>query len=186
MQLQGYAPKLSQSGQIREHLRNSFRARKARPVAFRKEQLLQLAYLFQDNIERFQDSLRKDLGRPILESNLCVQTPFLSGVECSTHALAWCSFDVSGIIAEALYAYKNIDSWVKPDKAPFDFNWFAFSPKMNKEPKGTVLIISPFNYPLWCLAPIVSSICFSALNFWYSDGWIRNDRRVLLQRAALS
>ncbi|KAF8519640.1 NAD-aldehyde dehydrogenase [Hysterangium stoloniferum] len=131
-----YTP-VSELAPIRDHLNASFKAGKAKSIAFRKEQLLQLAYLFQDNIKPFQDALAKDLGRPVLESNM---------------------LDLSGIIGDALYAYKNIDSWVKPDKAPFDINWFPFSPKINKEPKGTVLIISPFNYPLWCMGPIAGAI----------------------------
>ena len=54
--------------QIRAHLRESFRAGKAKSVAYRKEQLLQLAYLFKDNIELFKISLKKDIGRPAFET----------------------------------------------------------------------------------------------------------------------
>ncbi|KAF8472175.1 aldehyde dehydrogenase [Gautieria morchelliformis] len=122
---------------IRNHVRASFRAGKAKSVAFRKEQLLQLAYLIQDNTDRFQAALKNDLGRPVVESNL---------------------FDISAMITEALHSYKNVDAWVKPDKAPFDSTFFAFSPKVHKEPKGVALIISPFNYPLWCLTPITGAI----------------------------
>jgi acyl-CoA reductase-like NAD-dependent aldehyde dehydrogenase len=57
-----------------------------------------------------------------------------------------------------MYAYKNIDSWTKPEKVPFNINWFALSPKVYKEAKGTVLLITPFNFPLYCLAPLVRSI----------------------------
>jgi len=64
--------------------------------------------------------------------------------------------DIGPIIDEALHAYKKLDQWIKPEKAPFDANLFVFSPKVHKQPKGVVLIISPFNYPLWCSAPIVS------------------------------
>ena len=64
--------------------------------------------------------------------------------------------DVAPVITETLFAYNNIDSWVKPEKAKFDINVFPLSPKIHKEPKGVALIISPFNYPLWCLGPIVS------------------------------
>ncbi|KAF8579074.1 aldehyde dehydrogenase [Ramaria rubella] len=123
--------------QIREHLRSSFNAGVAKPISFRKEQLLQLAYMLQDNTELFQEALKKDLGRPIFETRMT---------------------DVFGIIGEALYAYKNIDSWVKPEKPPFDVQWFAFSPTLYKEPKGVALIISPFNYPVGSFAPITGAI----------------------------
>lgn len=73
-------------------------------------------------------------------------------------------FDISCIISDALYAYKNTDAWVKSEKAAFDFNSFPFSPKIHKQAKGVVLIISPFNYPLWCLGPIVSTYAMLALH----------------------
>lgn len=62
-------------------------------------------------------------------------------------------------------AYKNVDSWAKPEKPPLAINWMFMRPVMYKEPKGVVLIISPFNFPLWlCVSPMVrlyplSKIC---------------------------
>ncbi|KAF8579073.1 NAD-dependent aldehyde dehydrogenase [Ramaria rubella] len=131
-----YTP-IDEIAQIHEHLRSSFRAGKAKSIAFRKEQLLQLAYMLQDNVALFQESLKKDLGRPVFESRMT---------------------DVFGVISEALYAYKNVDSWVKPEKPPFDVQWFAFSPVLHKEAKGVALIISPFNYPVGSITPITGAI----------------------------
>jgi aldehyde dehydrogenase (NAD+)/aldehyde dehydrogenase (NAD(P)+) len=68
------------------------------------------------------------------------------------------SMDISAIITHALFAYKNIDAWVKTEKPPFNLTLAPFSPKIYKEPKGVVLIISPFNYPIWCLGPIARHI----------------------------
>ena len=51
-------------------LKASFKAGKARPIEYRKEQLLQLAYMVKENIPAFEVALAKDLGRPLLEAHL--------------------------------------------------------------------------------------------------------------------
>jgi aldehyde dehydrogenase (NAD+) len=56
-------------------------------------------------------------------------------------------------------AWASVDKWAKTEKAPFSVNGFPLRPVIYKEPKGVVLIISPFNYPVWlCISPIVRSI----------------------------
>ena len=53
--------------------------------------------------------------------------------------------------------YYRIDKWVKPDSTPFSPLWAAVNPKIRKEPKGVVLIMAPFNFPvLLLLGPLVS------------------------------
>lgn len=54
-------------------------------------------------------------------------------------------------MSEVKYAYDMVSKWSKTEAAPFSMNWYAMKPQIRKEPKGVVLIISPFNYPLWCL-----------------------------------
>ena len=68
------------------------------------------------------------------------------------------SLEINGTIAEAVNAYHNVAKWSKPERAPWSFNFFAMKPTIRKEPKGVVLIISPFNYPMWLLlGPLVRS-----------------------------
>jgi hypothetical protein len=55
---------------IRATLKAGFQSGKLKSIAYRKTQLLQLAYLLKDNLKRFEDALKSDLGRPELESNL--------------------------------------------------------------------------------------------------------------------
>ncbi|OCH89619.1 NAD-aldehyde dehydrogenase [Obba rivulosa] len=123
---------------IQEELRAGFRSGKTKNVAFRKEQLLQLAYLIQDNQQRFRDSLHADLGRPPTETDL---------------------FEIFVTLNEVRCAYDKVAKWAKQESAPFSFNWFAMSPAIRKEPKGVVLVISPFNYPIFLLlTPLVGAI----------------------------
>jgi acyl-CoA reductase-like NAD-dependent aldehyde dehydrogenase len=64
-----------------------------------------------------------------------------------------------GTISEAMVAYNNVDKWAKTERAPFSRDYFVMNPKIRKEAKGVVLIIGPFNYPLWSvLRPLIGAI----------------------------
>ncbi len=67
------------------------------------------------------------------------------------------SLELFPSITEILTQYNNVQKWSKPEKAPFSLNWTALHPVVKKEPKGTVLIINAFNYPIWLtFVPLVS------------------------------
>ncbi|KAK7038096.1 aldehyde dehydrogenase [Favolaschia claudopus] len=120
---------------IRAELQAGFDSGKTKSIAFRKYQLLQLAYLIQDNTKAFEDALASDLGRHSLESHF---------------------LEITSSIAEVMDAYKNIESWAKPEKPSLSVNWMFSRPVITKEPKGVCLIISPFNYPMWLVGPPLS------------------------------
>ncbi|KZW03618.1 NAD-aldehyde dehydrogenase [Exidia glandulosa HHB12029] len=115
---------------IRDGLFAAYATGKTKDIAFRKEQLLQVAYMFQDNKQRFRDALAQDLARPPNE------TDFLEFV---------------AIMEQSLKAYENVHKWAKPDSPAFSINTFPMRPRVYKEPKGVALIIGPFNYPLFCV-----------------------------------
>ncbi|KAH9836489.1 NAD-dependent aldehyde dehydrogenase [Rhodofomes roseus] len=123
---------------IHRELGEVFQTGKTRSIAFRKQQLLQLCYLLQDNTERFQEALFSDLGRPREEAAY---------------------LELIGTLLEVKDAHDKVNKWAKTKKSPFHFLWGTLSPQTRKEPKGTVLIISPFNYPIWLtLCPVSSAI----------------------------
>ncbi|KDQ07572.1 hypothetical protein BOTBODRAFT_59883 [Botryobasidium botryosum FD-172 SS1] len=123
---------------IRDGARAGFKTGRARSIAYRKEQLLQLGYMFQENTERFTEALASDLGRPVQETY---------GFELDP---------ISGFIKKG---YQSVEKWAKPEGIPFDFNFFLTKPKIVKEPKGTVLIIGPFNFPILCtIRPLIGAI----------------------------
>ncbi|KAF9051962.1 NAD-aldehyde dehydrogenase [Panaeolus papilionaceus] len=123
---------------IRNELRAGFASEKMKPIAYRKYQLQKLMYMVKDNMSKFEETLKSDLNRPVLESRFMELIP---------------------AITEALTQYKNVDKWAKPTKPPFNFNFFAMKPQIRKEPKGTVLIIAPFNYPVWLLlSPLAGAL----------------------------
>ncbi|KAF7363850.1 Aldehyde dehydrogenase [Mycena sanguinolenta] len=132
-----YTP-LEEIEKIRAELQTGFNSGKTKSVAFRKYQLLQFAYLIQDNVKAFEDALASDLGRHALETNL---------------------LEIGASLSEIMDAYKNVESWAKPEKPALTLTWMFMRPTVLKEPKGVVLIISPFNYPLWlCVSPMCGAI----------------------------
>ncbi|KAF8609342.1 NAD-dependent aldehyde dehydrogenase [Ceratobasidium sp. AG-I] len=132
-----YTP-IDEINQIHARLNASFRSGKTKPIATRKEQLLQIAYMVKDNTDALLDALTADLGRPKLESSF---------------------LEIGSLVKETLEMYKSVEKWAKPEKAPFSLNFAAMKPVVRKEPKGVVLIISPFNYPIWLsLSPIIGAV----------------------------
>ncbi|QRW05395.1 aldehyde dehydrogenase family protein [Ceratobasidium sp. AG-Ba] len=132
-----YTP-IDEIEKIHARLNASFKSGKTKPIAARKEQLLHLAYMVKDNAEALRKAIATDLGRPALESNF---------------------LEIDPLVRETVDAYKAVDKWAKPEPAPFSINFAAMKPVTRKEPKGVVLIISPFNYPVWlALSPLIGAL----------------------------
>ena len=62
---------LTRQRQIHKELRQHFESGAQKSIAYRKNQLLSLAYLIYDNASRFEEALAADLHRPGIESQLC-------------------------------------------------------------------------------------------------------------------
>lgn len=123
---------------IRSRLQDGFKTGKTKSLEYRKYQLLQLAYLLKENRTRFIEAMRIDLGRPVFESEF---------------------YEIASCLGDIAVTVKSLDKWAKPEGVPFDINWFAMKPKTHKVPKGTILIITPFNYPVWLvMQPLMSAI----------------------------
>ncbi|KEP52072.1 aldehyde dehydrogenase (NAD) family protein [Rhizoctonia solani 123E] len=132
-----YTP-LDEINQIHARLHASFRAGTTKPIAARKENLAKFAYMVKDNIGALQDALTADLGRPKVESLF---------------------LEINSLVKESVDTYKSVEKWARPDKAPFSLNFAPMKPVVRKEPKGVVLVISPFNYPVWlALSPAIGAI----------------------------
>ncbi|KAG1748357.1 Aldehyde/histidinol dehydrogenase [Suillus paluster] len=124
--------------EIYSTLHKTFLSGKTKPIEARKVQILQLAYLLQDNQERFKEAFAIDLGRPSLEASF---------------------LELNSTISDCKIAYDRVEKWARTEKLPFNIMWAAFGPVIRKEPKGVVLSISPFNYPVWlALGPIIGAI----------------------------
>ena len=69
------------------------------------------------------------------------------------------SFDLTGTYGDLLYVYHNVEKWAATQKMEFSISALALKPTTKAEPKGTVLIIAPFNYPTFLtLGPLVRAL----------------------------
>ena len=63
------------------------------------------------------------------------------------------------VYTEIKFAIKNLDRWMKPKKVLSEIQNILAKNRLNYEPKGVCLIISPWNYPFQLMiSPFVSAI----------------------------
>ena len=63
------------------------------------------------------------------------------------------------VICELKDALRHLPRWMKPRKVPTPIGLFGAAGTIRQEPKGVVLIISPWNYPIYLtLGPLVSAL----------------------------
>jgi hypothetical protein len=65
-----------------------------------------------------------------------------------------------------MQSYNGVAKWAKTESAPFSMNFAAMKPVIRKEPKGTVLIISPFNFPIWLSLPLAVRASIYLVSGW--------------------
>ncbi|CAB3396990.1 unnamed protein product [Caenorhabditis bovis] len=119
-----------------EAQRNYFRTGATKPVKFRKQQLLRLKKMIEENREQLCDAVWKDLRRRHEATE---------------------SVEIGMLLQEIDYFLKNIDTWSSATKVEKTFTTALDKPVIEKDPKGVVLIISPWNYPVsMALLPLIA------------------------------
>ena len=69
------------------------------------------------------------------------------------------SIDFASTYQDVRDAYDNVEKWAAIYKPAFNLSFYAMSPKIRPEPKGTILVIAPFNGPIIMLmSPLVSTL----------------------------
>ena len=115
-----------------------FRAGNTFPAPYRKEQLLKLSRLLREWEPHLLAALDKDLGKTMFEGY---------ATELGI---------VQGEIREAV---RKLSSWSRVRWTPGPLLQFPSKGRRYPEPKGCVLIVSPWNYPVQLtLAPLVSAM----------------------------
>ena len=107
-------------------------------VDYRIEALKNLKYAIKKYENDIFEALKKDLGKSNEESYLC---------------------EIGFILEEINFTLKNIKKWVKPKKTKVSLAQMPGKSYIYKEPYGSVLIMSPWNYPFQLtIAPLISAI----------------------------
>jgi acyl-CoA reductase-like NAD-dependent aldehyde dehydrogenase len=73
--------------------------------------------------------------------------------------------ELNALIKDIKDAHDNVEKWAKTERAPFSLDSSFMNPVIRKDPKGVVLIISPFNYPVFlALSPLVCMVICSYIH----------------------
>ncbi|RHW22817.1 aldehyde dehydrogenase family protein [Nocardioides immobilis] len=119
-------------------LRDTFATGATRPLDWRLEQLRALELMLVEGEDAIAAALAEDLGRPANDS-------FLG--------------DIAPTLAEVRFAIKHLRSWARPTRVSLPLSQFPGKAWYDYEPLGVVLVIGPWNYPVYLtLGPLVGAI----------------------------
>ena len=121
-----------------EKQQNYFQSGITRPYKFRLEQLKLLRAVIKKHEALITEALRADLNKSAHESYMT---------------------EIGPTLAEIRFIKNHLSEWMKPQRVPGMIFSFPSRGKIYAEPYGTVLIISPWNYPFWLsVVPIIGTI----------------------------
>ncbi len=124
--------------EIMAQQRAFFRTDSTRPVKFRKTMLNELANAIRRNEQAINDAMMADMNKVPMEVYMT---------------------ETGIVLDEIKYHLKHIDKWMKDAKVRTPLTHFPARSFVSPEPKGCVLIMAPWNYPLQlCLMPLVGAI----------------------------
>lgn len=107
-------------------------------LAARQKVLRDLAAALSRHEPEILEALRQDLGKAEAESRLTEILP---------------------VRAEIRHALRHLKGWMRPRRVAPTLALFGTSGRIRPEPRGTVLIIAPWNYPLGLsVGPLVSAL----------------------------
>lgn len=118
--------------------RRFFQTGKTRDTEFRFRQLRKLKEVLENNETQIYDALRQDLGKSPMEAY---------------------NGELGILIVEINHTLKNLHSWMRPREVTTPLALLPSKGRIHHEPRGLVLIIAPWNYPVQLLlAPLIGAI----------------------------
>jgi beta-apo-4'-carotenal oxygenase len=120
-------------------IQTTFRSQKTKPLQYRLTQLRKLYWGLVDNSEALVEACKLDLGKSAFET-------YLTEID-------WCKNDI-------VFVTKNLAKWMKDEKAPdIPLTNMALSPRIRKDPLGSVLVIGAYNFPIQLsLGPFIGAM----------------------------
>jgi len=124
--------------EIVQDLREGFQRHVARDVESRRRQLRRLRALFTEQEHRLVDALATGIGKPRIEAY---------------------TTEIAFTINEIDHTLEHLDAWTKPSTVKVPITFKPGRATLRPEPRGTVCIIAPRNYPVQLLfAPLVPAL----------------------------
>lgn len=118
--------------------REAFSSGITRPLVWRREQLVNLRRLLDEQGDRLAAALHADLGKSRTEAHIT--------------ELGFCASEIDHVLS-------HIDDWVEPERVKVPVTQKPGRAEVVHEPRGTSLIISPWNYPVHLLvAPLTAAL----------------------------
>ncbi len=110
----------------------------SKAISFRRKQLKKLRTAIKQSESKISKALFDDLNKSPFEAY---------------------STEIGFVLEEIRYHLRHLNHWVKSESVSNPITNFPGSAYLTHEPKGTVLIIAPWNYPMQLLiAPLVGAI----------------------------
>ncbi|MDS1114818.1 aldehyde dehydrogenase family protein [Gordonia westfalica] len=129
---------VSDPEKIMASLRQTFASGRTRDVDWRLGQLAAIERLLTDREGEIAKALAEDLGRSASE--------------------AWLG-DIASTAGEAAYARKHLKKWMKRRRVKLPLNQLPGRGWVQYEPLGVVLVIGPWNYPVYLtLGPLIAAV----------------------------
>ncbi|KAJ8101835.1 Aldehyde/histidinol dehydrogenase [Lipomyces tetrasporus] len=123
---------------IHASLASTFRSHKTLPLEYRLDQLRNLYYAVSDRRDDLLAALTADLHKPPTEALMT---------------------ELGGALTDIAGAINNLNSWAKDESRSGGVLFSTMKPTVRRQPYGTALIISPWNFPVFLtIPPLVGAI----------------------------
>jgi aldehyde dehydrogenase (NAD+) len=129
---------VSQISTIHSQQRAFFKTGRSKEVAYRKQALRKLKKIITEREDAICEALYSDFKKPKFES-LVSETQF--------------------VLAELNYMLNNLSFWARPKNVGGSWGSFPSKDWIQYEPFGTILVISPWNYPfMLAISPLIGAV----------------------------